>query len=126
MDKFTEKAKLLNDEDLIIRIGNLGRGDDYDGNFTNTGLNEFRAYQNVAIDRLDELRKEIATLTEQLRLANEDAERLYEMLKSREWSNPDEYGDGRCISCYGKRDEHDNDCFLHDTLRLHEQLRKQE
>ena len=118
MDKFTEKAKLLNDEDLIIRIGNLGRGDDYDGNFTNTGLNEFRAYQNVAIDRLDELRDKIATLAEQLRLANEDADRLYEIVYTTE-PHKDEcsFWEGIPSTC---------DCNYGIALRLHEQLRKQE
>lgn len=117
MDKFTEKAKLLNDEDLIIRIGNLGRGDDYDGNFTNTGLNEFRAYQNVAIDRLDELRKEIATLTEQLRLANEDAERLAEYVGHKRtctWAVVRSDVTPKC------------DCGLSDALHLHEERIAQE
>lgn len=71
--------------------------------------------------RICELEEQQSTLTEQLRLANEDAERLYQELKVLEWHDIDEYGDRSCPRCFTENPDHEDDCAILSVLRLHKE-----
>jgi len=83
-------------------------------------------YTGTIAGYICDLRNKFATLTEQLRLANEDAERLANVVKGAEWSFVGEDADDYCPYCKAVRNKdnnHSSNCGLEYALYQHEQLR---
>jgi len=76
ISKERQEAEALDDEELVVMFGNVSQPDDYDGVFTTRGLNIYEAYEKVVINRLANLRAELARRDEIIKWLVEDAERL--------------------------------------------------
>lgn len=61
-----EIAKSLSDVDLISSLVSLAQGDDYDGMFTTRGANICQAYEDLVIERLENLRAENAAFKSEI------------------------------------------------------------
>ncbi len=92
ISKERQEAEALDDEELVVMFGNVSQPDDYDGVFTTRGLNIYEAYEKVVINRLANLRAELARRDEIIKRLKEDGERLAK--RSGYW---DDYGN--CYSC---------------------------